>query len=38
MLARAAGIRLNVGVLRAKQLLRTVDRELLDLVDDATPW
>ena len=29
-----AGVRLNVRVLGAEQLLRAVDRELLDLVDD----
>jgi hypothetical protein len=30
-------VRLHVRVLRAEELLRTVDRELLDLVDDLAP-
>jgi hypothetical protein len=29
-----AGVRLHVGVLGSEQLLRAIDRELLDLVDD----
>ena len=29
-----AGVRLNVGVLGAEQLLGAIDRQLLDLVDD----
>ena len=32
-----AGVRLHVRVLGAEQLLRAVDRELLDLVDDLAP-
>ena len=35
MLAPGPGMRLNIGVLSAKEILRALDRKRLDLVDNA---